>query len=1591
EERERGLSPAEATHVASARTGRAFFASALTTAGGFAVLIFSALPLLSDFGAIVALNVSVALVSALVVLPPLMVWADNRGLLGVGDAADPTRPTTQDTAVAGAMALALAVGAIVMIVDATDSIDDELATPVTVPAGSVATIPPPTTAPPTTAPPDDAGPTTTLPPGPPERPDGLVAGALWDAYTAAGADPGVARCLTDTLIFGAGDIAPTSEQELLALGIANDPPGPEAAARVAAAADACGVPDEVSAAVAGEAPPAEGGGDEAAPATTLPPGPPERPDGLVAGALWDAYTAAGADPGVARCLSDTLILGGGDIEPTTEAEMLALGIANDPPGPEAAARVAAAADACGVPDEVSEAVANGGRSTSHRAPVRTTRGGQGHRYHAGVADPSPSATSMLGPNAWLVDEMYEQYRADPGSVSEAWREFFADYRREPAADRPAEPAPAAAPAPPAPATPPTPNGAEGAAPEAPPGTPIRGAGARIVANMEASLGVPTATSFREVPAKLLEVNRKVINGYLGRTRGGKVSFTHLIGYAVVRAIADAVPAMNSTFHADADGKPYVQRHDHIGLGIAVDMEKSDGSRTLLVPCVTDADALDFREFHAAYEELIRKVRTNKLTPDDFAGTTVSLTNPGTIGTVQSVPRLMPGQGLIVGVGAIDYPTAYQAADPRTLADLGVSKVITLTSTYDHRIIQGAESGLFLKKVHELLLGADNFYDDVFRSLGVPYEAVHWRRDVNPVERETAMLEKQMAVNTLINMYRVRGHLIADLDPLASEEPHMHAELDPASYGLTIWDLDREFLTGSGAGIYAPVGGRTRMVLGDILGVLRDAYCRTIGIEYMHIQEPTEKRWIQEQVEGVSVSIDHDGQRHILGRLNAAEAFERFLSTKYVGQKRFGIEGAESTIPLLDAILGEAADHGFSEAVLGMAHRGRLNVLANIVGKSYDQIFKEFEGNVDPESTQGSGDVKYHLGQSGKFVSRQGNELRVELAANPSHLEAVDPVVVGMVRAKMDLLDDEGRFPVLPLLIHGDAAFAGQGVVAETLNLSMISGYKVGGTIHVIINNQLGFTTPPHAARSSEYPTDIAKMVQAPIFHVNGDDPEACVRVAQLAFQYRQRFNKDVVIDMVCYRRHGHNEGDDPSYTQPQMYAKIDARRSVRKLYTEALVKRGDISMDEAEAALDDFQRRLQVALDETRQAAPPAGTRARRRPAPVGVLPHVDTGVSREVVDRVFAAIDHVPEGFTVHPKLARQFDTRRTMFQGGEVDWALAEAIAFGSLLDEGISIRLAGQDSRRGTFSQRHSTLVDFETGAELVPLAALASGDANLWIYDSLLSEYAALGFEYGYSVANKDALVAWEAQFGDFVNGAQIILDQFLVAAEDKWGQTSGLVMLLPHGYEGQGPEHSSARIERFLILAAEDNIQVTNASTSAQYFHLLRRQMHRDVRKPLVVFTPKSLLRARSARSSIDELTQGSFLEAIDDASVTDPSSVRRVVLATGKVTHEAIAARDTRGAAAAVVRIEQLYPWPFDAVAAALDRYPNAREIVWLQEEPENMGPWNFVKGRLYEAHGDTHAIRRVSRDESGSPATGSAAIHAQEQEELLERAFADV
>ena len=1174
----------------------------------------------------------------------------------------------------------------------------------------------------------------------------------------------------------------------------------------------------------------------------------------------------------------------------------------------------------------------------------------------------------LGPNSGLIEEMYRQFVADPNSVAPSWQEFFSDYTPAGSAGRPDNGA----------ANRPLVLDGEEA-------KPIRGAAARVVENMEASLGVPTATSVRTVPAKLLEVNRQILNNHLSRNARGKVSFTHLIAYATVRAVHQ-VPAMSSGYGVH-DNAPVVVRHAHTNLGLAVDVAKSDGSRTLLVPNIKNADVMDFAEFFAAYEELIRKVRKGAITPDDFAGTTGTITNPGMIGTVHSVPRLMPGQGFILGVGSIGYPAEYEGADPHTIARLGISKTITITSTYDHRVIQGAESGEFLRAIHNLLLGAHDFYDEIFQSFAVPYEPARWSTDISPLDDETAHNEKVVHVHQLINMYRVRGHLIANLDPLGRREPDTHPELDINHHGLSIWDLDREFPVGSLGGGAA---SRTTMPLRAVLGVLRDAYARTVGVEFMHIQDPEQKEWIQGRVETPAAAPDPLVQRRILDRLNAAEAFEGFLGKKYLGQKRFSLEGAESLIPMLDALLTVAAEGGMSEVVLGTSHRGRLNVLVNTVGKSYGQIFREFEGGLDPSSVQGSGDVKYHVGATGTHVAPSGAEIAVNLASNPSHLEAVDPVVEGMARAKGDHIDDSRRCHVLPVLVHGDAAFAGQGVVAETLNLSEVPGYEVGGTVHIVVNNQLGFTTAPDIGRSGVYATDVAKMVQAPIFHVNGDDPEACVRVVQMAYEFRQAFHKDVVVDMVCYRKYGHNEGDEPAFTQPKMYELIRARRSIRKLYTETLVNRGDLTPVEAEAALDDFHARLDHAFDETHESGPPT--------IPVHIVvadeveAAVDTGVAPERLRHIVDALVTWPDDFSVNPKLEKILRARETEFSADRVDWALAESLAFGSLGLEGIPVRLAGQDTRRGTFSQRHSVLVDAITEAEFCPLRHVAIDQAPIAIFDSVLSEYAALGFEYGYSIADAGAWIGWEAQFGDFVNGAQIIVDQFIVAAEDKWGQQSRLTLLLPHGFEGQGPEHSSARIERFLALCAGNNLRVCYPTTAAQYFHVLRRQSHALSRKPLVCFTPKKYLRVPATRSPVSELESGSFQEVLDDPNAQlDPTSVQRALLCTGKVAHELIERRDQLGAPVTVIRVEQLYPWPEQQLIELAEKYPNCEQVWWVQEEPSNMGAWNYVHGKLHRILRDRAQLRHVARPPSPSPASGSSAVHDREQEQLFAQAFADL
>ncbi len=1109
-------------------------------------------------------------------------------------------------------------------------------------------------------------------------------------------------------------------------------------------------------------------------------------------------------------------------------------------------------------------------------------------------------------------------------------------------------------------------------------TVLRGAPARTVQNMDASLTVPTATSVRSVPVKLLWDNRTVINNHLARARGGKVSFTHLIGYALVRALR-SMPEMNVGYEV-VDGKPNLITPAHINLGLAIDVKKKDGTRQLLVPSIKAAEAMDFAAFWTAYEDVVRKSRDGKLTVEDFQGTSISLTNPGGIGTVHSVPRLMAGQGAILGVGAMEYPPEWQGASEEAIARNAISKVMTLTSTYDHRVIQGAQSGEFLKRMHQLLLGEDEFYDEIFRSLRIPYEPIRWGHDIATSHDDE--ISKQARILELIHAYRVRGHMMADTDPLEYRQ-RSHPDLEVESHGLTLWDLDREFATGSFGG-----EGRRFMKLRQILGILRDSYCRTTGIEYMHIMDPEQRRWIQERVEQPHSKPPREEQLRILLKLNQAEAFETFLQTKFVGQKRFSLEGGETTVPVLDEICEAAAEADLDEVAIGMAHRGRLNVLANIVGKKYSQIFREFEGNIDPRTVQGSGDVKYHLGAEGEFEAGSGDKINVSVAANPSHLEAVDPVLEGIARAKQDVLDKGAAYPVLPLLVHGDAAFAGQGVVAETLNLSQLRGYRTGGTIHLVVNNQVGFTTSPGSSRSSLYCTDVARMVQAPIFHVNGDDPEACIRVARLAFEYRQAFKKDVVIDLVCYRRRGHNEGDDPSYTQPLMYDLIEQKRSVRKLYTESLIGRGDITIEEAEQVLKDYQQQLERVFTEVREASsqPSEWTTVPDYPdKPAG---ETRTSIPRETLKRIADAYVTPPDGFTVHPKVMPQLQRRAAAITDGPIDWGTGEILAFGSLLMDGRPVRLAGQDSRRGTFVSRFATIIDRKNADEWTPLASLTEDQARFHVYDSLLSEYAALGFEYGYSVARPEALVLWEAQFGDFVNGAQTVIDEFITAGETKWRQQSGVVLLLPHGYEGQGPDHSSARIERFLTMAADDAFVVAQPSTPASYFHLLRQHSLGEEHRPLIVFTPKSMLKRKEAASQPGDFTDGTFRPFISD-DAADQDSVDTLLMCSGRVTWDLMVERGKRedGHRFAIARVERLYPRPEDAIRDEIAKYPKLKTVRWVQDEPLNMGPWPHYQLNTWP--GVDATVEPVTREASSAPSVGAAKRHTEEQKDLLARAFA--
>ena len=1263
----------------------------------------------------------------------------------------------------------------------------------------------------------------------------------------------------------------------------------------------------------------------------------------------------------------------------------------------------------------------------------------------------------FGANEWMVEEMRAAWSADPSSVSPQWRELFETdpsaglHQPGPASSngsassaaggpRRATITPQAAstlrrssavqdvtrsdlpPAPPSDTTPPTSPYAQRQA--AHPAhdqdgdayedrtTKLKGAAARTAKNMDDSLSMPTATSARAVPAKVLIENRAVINSHLARTRGGKVSFTHLIGWAVVESLTE-MPSMNVSYGVDEAGKPVLHEPAHVAFGLAIDVPGSDGQRRLLVPSIKQADLMDLSQFVEAYEALVAKARENKLDLDDFRGTTVTLTNPGMIGTLHSVPRLMPGQGLIVGVGAMDYPAAFAGASPDTLARQAIGKVVTLTSTYDHRVIQGAASGEFLRLVERKLLGLDGFWNRAFESLRIPLEPVKWVRDTTyDPELETG---KPARVAELIHAYRQRGHLAADNDPL-TYRLRRHPDLDITSYGLSLWDLDRSFPTRG-------LGGRDRATLREILRMLRDAYCRTVGVEYMHIQDPAQRAWWQERLERDWEDIADEERRRILTKLEQAEAFETFLQTKYVGQKRFSLEGGESLIVALDRLLDAAAHDGLDEVVIGMAHRGRLNVLTNIAGKSYGQVFDEFEGNGVIEGA-GTGDVKYHLGTVGVFSGTDGVSTRVSLAANPSHLETVDGVVEGIVRAKQDRIGlGEKGYTVMPVLVHGDAAFAGQGVVYETLNMSQLPAYRTGGTVHIVVNNQIGFTTGSASARSTIYATDLAKGLQVPIFHVNADDPETVARTARHAYEYRRTFHKDVIIDLICYRRRGHNEGDDPSMTQPLMYRLIDSLDSTRGVYTAALVGRGDITPQEAQEIAKSYQDELERVFTEARiqvtggtgsdgaDEATDTSAQDLSDPTKVGVplssleIPHsqrAGTGmmlgwtsaVPRDVVERIGDAQVAWPESFTVHPKLQAMLAKRREATRKGGIDWGLGELIALGSLLMEGVPIRLAGEDARRATFAQRHAVLHDHTSGQEWTPLSFLTPDQAPLEIYDSLLSEYAALAFEYGYSVERPEGLTMWEAQFGDFANGAQSVIDEYVTSAAQKWGQRSGLVMLLPHGQEGQGPDHSSARIERYLQMCAQDNMLVAQPSTPASYFHLLREHTYTRPRRPLIVFTPKQLLRLKAACSPVEDFTSGTFQPVIgetDDAVLASArkQGVDRVLLCSGRVYYDLLAHRTKTGdTSTAIVRLEQLYPLESSAIAEALAPFSGA-ELVWVQDEPANQGMWPYLALNLPTDLTGGVLPTLVSRPEAAAPAVGTAGVHRAQQEEILRQAFA--
>src|SRR3954464_9823746 len=1139
--------------------------------------------------------------------------------------------------------------------------------------------------------------------------------------------------------------------------------------------------------------------------------------------------------------------------------------------------------------------------------------------------------------------------------------------------------------------------------------PLKGSAAMLARYMDESRQIPTATSFRTITVTALDGRRKQL-----KAAGERVSFTHLIAYAIAKAATDQMPVMARHF-ADLDGKPHVIDDGGVNLGIAVDVEKKGGGRTLMVPVIRNAGRLTFPQFLDAFNELIAKARENKLTADDLQGANLSLTNPGGIGTIASVPRLMNGQGTIVAPGAIGYPPGLGAIG----ATLGAEKVMTMTSTYDHRIIQGAESGQFLQVVEAYLQGEHGFYEQVFADLGAELgpapTAPTPARPQPPEQTEPApppaappppppaaaaapdlrLLQAVQAAMSLIKAHRTHGHLAARLDPLGSE-PEGDPALDPEPLTLT-----PEIMAKIPASILrVGVPGET---LADVVPRLRETYCGTIAYEIEHIASHRQRVWLREKIEtgAYRKPLGPEENVALLRRLTQVDSFERFMHKAYLGQKQFSVEGLDMTVPMLDEMIQLAAAEGAREVVIGMAHRGRLNVLAHNLGRAYETIFREFEGASSIEAVTtipqgGTGDVKYHHGAQGTYQCGENESVLVRLESNPSHLEYVGPVVDGATRAVQTsrsgthaTLDTNAA---VPIILHGDAAFPGQGVVAETFNLQALDGYTVGGSLHLITNNQVGFTTDPDDSRSTRWASDLAKGFDVPIFHVNADDVAACVSAVRLAFAFRQEFGHDVLIDLIGYRRYGHNEADEPAYTQPEMTAKIKAKKPVRELYAAHLVQEGTITQEESDALAQEIwddlaqrHRELKEQLSDAGGADQPTGGYELDRSA----SPEVKTAVSRERLETLNEELLRFPEGFTVHPKLVKQLERRRAAIgpEGG-IDWAQAEGLAYASLLTEGTPVRLTGQDAERGTFSQRHLVFHDPKTGQRISPIQSLPGALAPMELHNSPLSEVACLGFEYGYSMEAPETLVLWEAQFGDFVNSAQVIVDQFIVSAMSKWGQSTRLTLLLPHGYEGSGPEHSSARLERFLVLAAEGNIRVANLTTPAQYFHLLRRQARVAKQRPLVIMTPKSLLRLPQATSRIEHLADSRFFPVLAEPRI-DEEKVRRLVPCTGKLYYD-LKGHATRenDEAVAITRVELLYPFPQAQIMEEVLRYPNLKEVVWVQEEPRNMGARTHMSPRLLQILPEDIEFGYIGRPERASPGEGYPAAHTVEQTRIIRTAL---